>query len=148
MELEAIRSRTREALRSRVRDGRVAGGACFGYTLNRHKDASGRGYTLATVNEPEAEVVRRIYSMYRGNHGLKAIAKRLNSEGVPSPSAGRRGSGSVGAWFDTIDPLERALPRHLHPRTHQEGSTWRRIGSCEGRASRNPRDRSPRVAHR
>src|ERR1700733_6374132 len=32
MELEAIRSRTREALRSRVRDGRIAGGSCFGYT--------------------------------------------------------------------------------------------------------------------
>src|SRR5690606_34781379 len=32
MELEAIRSRTREALRSRVSEGRIAGGACFGYT--------------------------------------------------------------------------------------------------------------------
>ena len=54
MELEAIRSRTREALRSRARDGRVAGGACFGYTLERKSDGSGRRYTVATVNEVEA----------------------------------------------------------------------------------------------
>ena len=31
MEVEAIRSRTREALRERVRQGRLAGGACYGY---------------------------------------------------------------------------------------------------------------------
>jgi DNA invertase Pin-like site-specific DNA recombinase len=35
MELEAIRSRTREALRSRVRNGQIAGGICFGYKLDR-----------------------------------------------------------------------------------------------------------------
>ncbi len=33
--VEAIRSRVREALRSRVRAGRIAGGRCFGYALRR-----------------------------------------------------------------------------------------------------------------
>ena len=37
MELEAIRSRVREALRSRVRAGRIAGGRCFGYSLRREQ---------------------------------------------------------------------------------------------------------------
>src|SRR5436190_1074296 len=64
MELEAIRSRTREALRSRVRDGRIAGGSCFGYTLERKSDASGRRFTVATVNEAEAEVIRRIFDLF------------------------------------------------------------------------------------
>lgn len=94
MELEAIRSRTREGLRSRVRQGRVAGGACFGYNLERKSDGSGRRYTVATVNDREALVIERIYREYLAGRGQKAIAHQLNHEGVPAPSAGRRGSGS------------------------------------------------------
>ena len=94
MELEAIRSRTREALRSRVRNGQVAGGSCYGYTLERKTDAVGRKYTLASVNEQEAKIVRRIYAEHLANRGIKAIAHQLNADGVPAPSAGRRGSGS------------------------------------------------------
>ena len=94
MELEAIRSRTREALRSRVRDGRIAGGSCFGYTLERKADGSGRKYTIAVVNEEEAEVVRRIFDEFLAGHGIKTIAHRLNNDGVRAPAAGRRGSGS------------------------------------------------------
>jgi site-specific DNA recombinase len=94
MELEAIRSRTREGLRSRVRDGRIAGGACYGYTLVRKSDSSGRKYTVAIVNEDQARIVRRIYDGFLVGHGIKAIAHQLNAEGAASPSAGRRGSGS------------------------------------------------------
>jgi site-specific DNA recombinase len=94
MELEAIRSRTREALRSRVRDGRIAGGRCYGYQLERKSDGSNRKYTLAVVNEAEAVIVRRIYNECLAGRGLKQIAHRLNHEGIPAPSAGRRGSGS------------------------------------------------------
>ena len=94
MELEAIRSRTREALRSRVREGRIAGGRCYGYDLERKADPSGRGYTVAVVNEAHAKVVRRIYDDYLAGQGLKAIARALNRESVPSPTVGRRGSGS------------------------------------------------------
>lgn len=94
MELEAIRSRTREALRSRVRDARIAGGSCYGYRLERKSDGSGRKYTIALVNEAEAPIVQRIYDEYLAGRGLKQIAHGLNNEGVPAPSAGRRGSGS------------------------------------------------------
>jgi site-specific DNA recombinase len=94
MELEAIRSRTREALRSRVRAGRLAGGACYGYKLERHSDGSGRRYTTAVVDPAQAPIVERIFREYLAGRGLKAIAHQLNHDGVPAPSAGRRGSGS------------------------------------------------------
>lgn len=94
MELEAIRGRVREALRARVRAGRIAGGRCYGYELKRETDASGRQYTVAIVNEAQAEIIRRIYREYLDGSGLKRIAVRLNNEHVPPPSAGKRGTGS------------------------------------------------------
>ncbi|MEJ7598492.1 MAG: recombinase family protein [Kofleriaceae bacterium] len=94
MELEAIRSRTREALRSRARQGRIAGGACYGYTLERQNDGSGRRFTIAVVDEQQAAIIRRIYTEYLAKRGFKAIAHQLNNEGILPPSAGRRGSGS------------------------------------------------------
>lgn len=94
MELEAIRSRVREALRSRVRAGRIAGGRCYGYRLERQSDGSGRPYTVAVIDDAEAAIVRRIFSMRCDGIGLKKIAFTLNGEGVPSPCAGKRGTGS------------------------------------------------------
>lgn len=94
MELEAIRSRTREALRARVRVGRIAGGRCYGYRLVRQQDSSGREFTTAEIDEEEAKVVRRIFAEYVQGRGQRSIAVLLNAEGVPAPSAGRRGSGS------------------------------------------------------
>lgn len=94
MELEAIRSRTREALRSRVRQGRIAGGKCYGYTYVRERDASGRAYTVAVVNEAEAKIVREIFERYMLGEGLKKITDSLNRRGVRPPAAGKRGTGS------------------------------------------------------
>lgn len=129
MELEAIRSRVREALRARVREGRIAGGACFGYTLERRTDPSGRKYTIAIVNEAEAAIVRRIFAMYLDDMGLKAIAHQLNAEGVRAPAAGRRGSGS---WAPTAIRAMLLNPRYRGVYTHgrvkkvrQNGTTLR-----------------------
>lgn len=129
MELEAIRSRVREALRARVREGRIAGGACFGYSLERRNDQSGRKYTMAVINEVEAEIVRRIFEMYLDDMGLKAIAHRLNAEGVRAPTAGRRGTGS---WAPSAIRAMLLNPRYRGIYTHgrvkkvrQHGTTLR-----------------------
>ena len=94
LELENIRSRTREALRQRVRDGRIAGGRCYGYDLKRMTDASGRQYTIAVVNEREADVLRRMFREFLSGAGLKTIAIGLNNDGIASPRANKRGTGS------------------------------------------------------
>jgi site-specific DNA recombinase len=94
MELEAIRSRTREALRQRVRAGRSAGGACFGYRNERRSDPTGRQYTVAVVDDAEAEVIRWIFRMCLEGWGLKRTVEDLNRRGVLSPGRGRRGTRS------------------------------------------------------
>lgn len=68
---------------------RQAGGACYGYTLERHSEVDGkgrrRGYTTATVNKEEAKVIRRIFAEYIAGKGLGAIAKMLHAQQPPSP---------------------------------------------------------------
>lgn len=86
LELEAIRSRTAEALRARVRSGRLAGGRCYGYRNIQNPDPDGRRKnTRAVVDEAEAEVVRRMFAEYAAGRGHVAIAKALNAERIPSP---------------------------------------------------------------
>jgi site-specific DNA recombinase len=128
MELEAIRSRTREALRSRVRAGRIAGGRCYGYDLERSSDPSGRRFTVAVVDEDQAAIVRRIFQEYLDGRGLKAIARSLNHEGVASPSAGRRGTGS---WAPTCirSMLQNARYRGVY--IHGKIKKLRRSGSVK-----------------
>jgi DNA invertase Pin-like site-specific DNA recombinase len=82
IELEGIRSRTKEALRNRVRMGRLAGGACYGYKNVQHPDADGRRKnTTAVIDETQAEIVRRIFSEARAGSGFKKIAVGLNADG-------------------------------------------------------------------
>jgi site-specific DNA recombinase len=128
MELEAIRSRTKEALRARVRAGRIAGGRCFGYALKRDADGSGRAFTTAIVDEAEAAVVRQIFAWYIEGLGLKRIAMRLNEGGVRSPVAGRRGTNS---WSPScvreILRRERYRGVYRHGRIHRVRRGGRRL---------------------
>ncbi len=93
-ERQAIRSRTREALRQRVRLGRLAGGACYGYRNDRRADEAGRAYTVQVIDDEQAQVVRRVFELFVQGHGPRSIAKRLNAEGVAPPRQRRRGTGS------------------------------------------------------
>lgn len=136
MELEAIRSRTREALRARVRAGRVAGGRCYGYALERKRDDSGRSFTIAVVDPLQAEILRRIFQEYREHRGLKAIAIGLNNDGVPPPSAGRRGTGS---WSPGALRAMLINPRYRGLYVHGKVKKVRRNG-CVERVKADPTD--------
>ena len=71
---------------TRGRAGYVCGGEPFGYRNRQVLGPDGRrSHVEREVHEPEAVVVRRIFSLYAAGKGLKGITKLLNEEGVPSP---------------------------------------------------------------
>ncbi|WP_268740643.1 recombinase family protein [Novosphingobium beihaiensis] len=48
-----------------------------------------------TINDAQAEVVRRIFRDYAAGKSAKAIAFALNKEGVPAPSGGDWGFSTI-----------------------------------------------------
>ncbi len=85
--LKDLAAKTHRGLRGRVKAGRSGGGLCYGYDVVRATDDAGdpvRGER--TVNEREAAVVRRVFRDFVAGVSPRAIARRLNDEGVPGPS--------------------------------------------------------------
>jgi site-specific DNA recombinase len=82
LEREKIASRTREHLAWRAKKGFNVGGRCYGYENIRvegeHRHVEYR------INEEQSPVVVRIFESFSAAQGLRAIAKMLNAEGVPS----------------------------------------------------------------
>lgn len=89
LERESIAHRTRTALRQRAERGLCVGGAAYGYAHRR--DADG---VRDVIVEGEAAVVREVYERAARGESVRAIARDLNARGIPSPRAGRRGTGT------------------------------------------------------
>jgi DNA invertase Pin-like site-specific DNA recombinase len=95
-ERQHVQKRVRAAMAAQVLiDGRYQGGrAPYGYLvadagLHPHprKAQEGQRLRVLVIDEPAAEVVRRIFGLYLDGWGRKAIAELLNREGIPCPSA-------------------------------------------------------------
>ena len=85
--LKDLAAKTHRGLRGRVEQGRSGGGICYGYDVVKSFDGSGdpvRG--RRTVNETEAKVVRRVFREFASGASPRAIARRLNDEGISGPS--------------------------------------------------------------
>ena len=81
---ESIRS----TLNMERRKGEFIGSfAKFGY----QKDPTDRHKLL--IDEPAAEIVRMIYSLYLSGVGIRGIVRRLNERGIPNPSTYKRMQG-------------------------------------------------------
>lgn len=94
LEREKIAQRTREHLLVKARLGLNTGGRVYGYDNKELREGERRVGVDYEVNAAEAEIVREVFRRYALGDGLRTIAKRLNGRGVPSPRAGRRGTGS------------------------------------------------------
>ncbi len=80
-----ISKKVRAAQRVKMSKGDFIGShAPYGYV----KDMDNKNRLV--IDEQAAEVVRRIFSLYIGGMGKLAIAKQLNSEGIPNPTAYKR----------------------------------------------------------
>ena len=89
-----IRVRTAMAAQAQL-EGRFLGGRPpYGYTLadagphpNPAKAADGKRLHALAIDEPAADVVRRIFAEFGEGSGIYAIAERLTADGIPCPSA-------------------------------------------------------------
>ena len=105
LEREKIAQRVHEHLMTKARKGYNVGGRVYGYDNVEVHEGDRRVRVEYKINEREAEIVREIFKRYAAGEGLKAIAKDLNTRGLPPPSAGKRGTGS---WSQSaIQPMLR-----------------------------------------
>ena len=83
-----ISDKVRSAIHTKQQQGAFVGAfASYGY----QKDPADHGHLI--VDPPAAQVVQRIFDLFEQGEGKIRIAKRLNAEGVPSPSVYKRLSG-------------------------------------------------------
>jgi site-specific DNA recombinase len=78
--LKDLADKTRRGLEGRVRAGRSGGGLCYGYEVVPGEERGGR-----RIDSQEAEVVRRVFREFASGRSPKAIARRLNADGIPGP---------------------------------------------------------------
>ncbi|MBS3025438.1 recombinase family protein [Acidiphilium multivorum] len=88
MFLTDLADKTRRGLRGRVESGRSGGGNAYGYNVVRQFGSDGAAKTgERTINETQAEVVRRIFAEFASGKSPRAIAAQLNQEKIPGPRA-------------------------------------------------------------
>src|SRR4051812_17037569 len=88
LEREKARHRVTDAMVRKARAGHVTGGRGFRYDKVVIPHAVGRrSHVERRINDAEAAIVRRIFSLAVDGYGQKRIAMRLNEEGTCAPRA-------------------------------------------------------------
>jgi len=86
--LKDLADKTRRGLRGRVEAGKSGGSKSYGYDVVKKLAPDGspvRGERV--INAAEAAIIRRIFTEYAAGMSPRTIARRLNSERVPSPNS-------------------------------------------------------------
>jgi hypothetical protein len=94
MYLSDLREKTRRGQLGRARQGKSAGGQAYGYDLV----ADSRGERR--INQTEAENVRHIFRSFADGESPRAIAARLNREGVAGPGGRQWGDTTIRGQVD------------------------------------------------
>ncbi len=98
--LKDLAQKTHRGLEGRVRQGKSAGGICFGYRLDRQVLPDG---TFSTgdrrIHGEECAIVRRIFTEFAAGRSPRAIAAGLNKELVAGPRGSAWGASTIyGNW--------------------------------------------------
>jgi site-specific DNA recombinase len=136
MEREKARQRMVDTMTRKARAGHVTGGACFGYDNEVVVAGNGaRSHVEYRINESQATVIRRIFELAAEGYGQRAIAKLLNSEGVPAPRAQQ---GRPRAWGPS------SVHEALHRDRYRGVLVWNKTKKRDrwGRVRVSGRDRS------
>ncbi|AFW02935.1 putative DNA recombinase [Gluconobacter oxydans H24] len=87
--LRELANKTRRGLRGRVELGKSGGGLCYGYDVVRQRDSHGEAICgERTINDDQAQIIRRIFRDYADGKSPKFIALSLNAEGHRGPLSG------------------------------------------------------------
>lgn len=125
-ELERIRSRTRDGLRQRARDGYATGRVPYGYrTVPIDPVAAAKNPKLSKkrieIDERQAIVVRRMFSEYLEGRGYAAIAHGLTRDGIAAPSSAHWAPSAV--WDALRNPVYAGRWAHGQQKTvRREGN--------------------------
>jgi DNA invertase Pin-like site-specific DNA recombinase len=122
---EMVADKTYAALNSRALTGRSTGGCPYGYRNIIKPD----GTKWWEIVPEQAEVVRRIFTMYASGAGSKTIAYALNDDGVPSPgkSWDREKRRTDGKWHpSTIMGCAKKAVGILHNEVYVGRFVWNR----------------------
>jgi site-specific DNA recombinase len=108
LERERASQRTFDAMLRKAKAGHVTGGTVFGYTNAR---AAENGHVERRINDVEAAVIHRVFTMAAAGAGVKRIAAALNAEGAPAPTPRRLGRPRGWSPSTVRDVLYRELYR-------------------------------------
>lgn len=90
--LDSLKDKIRRGMAGRAAQGLRMGGRLYGYRPVKGEPGH------VTIDDSEAAIVRRIFALYVDGYTPRAIAGRLNAEGIPAPRGGRWNASSIGGW--------------------------------------------------
>lgn len=135
-----ISDKVRSAIRTKQQRGEFIGAfASYGY----QKDPADHNHLI--IDPPAAQVVQRIFDLFEQGEGKIKIAKRLNAEGIPSPSEYKQISGERyhnGRKIDkttywTYATIHRILKNQMYAGDMEQGRALRPV--MHGKAKQRDR---------
>jgi DNA invertase Pin-like site-specific DNA recombinase len=136
--LQLVKTETHRGLEGRALAGFWTGGRVYGYSTVQEEKPPDPEHPrkVPVINEAEAKVVRRIFSMYADGASLASIASTLNGGGILAPYDGKKYAKRAGkGWsINTLHSMVRN-ERYIGKFTWNKRK-WGRLPNARGRRSR------------